>query len=288
MPYPETVNLPFNRDCLKGNFAPVSTGLPEGTGQGFLLLLQGENLILSGGEDSPRLPTAQPPDWIESCSLLTIGRWQNQPLRAGRIPPSRQIPGEYVIEPLSAYSRRLDDQLLTLGGIAKNLLAWDSDSVFCPRCGSSAVLQPGSWCKRCTACRFERFPPAHPCAIVLVRHGREFLLGRKAAWPVGRYSLIAGFLDPGESLEECAVREVREETGVEISNLRYVGSQNWPFPSQLMAGFVADYAGGELTPENDELEDVRWFTPDVTPLKLPSERSIARWIIDRYALQNII
>jgi NAD+ diphosphatase len=116
---------------------------------------------------------------------------------------------------------------------------------------------------------------------VLVKRGNELLLTRKAEWPLGRYSLVAGFLDLGESLEECAIREVREETGIEITNVRYVGSQNWPFPAQLMAGFVADYAGGEIVVEHSELEDARWFHLDALP-PLPPSRSIARWIIDNF------
>lgn len=105
---------------------------------------------------------------------------------------------------------------------------------------------------------------------------------RKQEWPPGRYSLVAGFLDFGESLEECAIREVREETGIEIENVRYVGSQNWPFPAQLMAGFVADYAGGEIKVDISELEDARWFAFDALP-SLPPKRSIARHIIDSCA-----
>jgi NAD+ diphosphatase len=138
-----------------------------------------------------------------------------------------------------------------------------------------------AWGKRCTGCAAEHFPHIHPCAIVLVRKGNELLLTRKAEWPAGRYSLVAGFLDFGESLEECAIREVREETGIMIENVRYVGSQNWPFPAQLMAGFVADCAGGEITVDTNELEDARWFHLDALPL-LPPKRSIARWIIDNF------
>ena len=98
----------------------------------------------------------------------------------------------------------------------------------------------------------------------------------------GCYSLVAGFVDFGESLEECALREIREETGIIAENIRYVGSQNWPFPAQLMAGFVADYAGGEIVVDKNELEDARWFSVEALPT-LPPSRSIARWIIDTFA-----
>lgn len=144
----------------------------------------------------------------------------------------------------------------------------------------------GTWGKRCLSCSHERYPAVHPCAIVLIRRGDEFLLIRKPEWGEGRYSLVAGFLDFGESLEECAVREVKEETGVDITNVQYVGSQSWPFPSQLMAGFVADYAGGKVVPDTTEIADARWFSRQTLPISFPPYRSIARWIIERYAFNT--
>ena len=116
---------------------------------------------------------------------------------------------------------------------------------------------------------------------MLVKRGHELLMARKTEWPAGRYGLVAGFLDFGESLEECAVREVREETGIEICNVRYVASQNWPFPAQLMAGFVAEYASGDICVDPKELEDARWFHVDDLP-RLPGRRSIARWLIENF------
>jgi NAD+ diphosphatase len=284
MPYPDTVNLPFNRACLQGDFQPLPPDTPDNGEPGFFLLIQGGELLVLT-EDTPSLPRGEVPAWTEPGSTVIIGLWQGQPLRAARVARSAVLPATFTTAPFNAYSERLDDRLLTLGGIARTLLSWDSESSHCPRCGGITERHRGNWGKQCLSCRMERFPPTHPCAIVLVLRGSEFLLGRKAIWPEGRYSLIAGFLDTGESLEECAVREVREETGIEITNLRYVGSQSWPFPSQIMAGFVADYAGGEVTVGDEELEDVRWFSTDSPPPSLPSRRSIARWIIDHHALK---
>lgn len=285
MPYPDTVNLPFNHNCLRDSFQPLPPDTAHRGEPGYLLLIREGELIVHAGDGPAALPWGDLPDWVEPESAVTIGLWQGQPLRAGRVARTTPLPPLFAAEPFNAVTDRLDDQLLTLGGIARTLLSWERDSTHCPRCGGVMRRNRGNWGRRCTICDTERFPPTYPCAIVLVRRGSEFLLGRKASWPAGRYSLIAGFLDTGESLEECAVREVREETGIGITNLRYVGSQNWPFPSQLMAGFVADYAGGELSVADDELEDARWFTADSPPPLLPTKRSIARWIIDRYMLK---
>jgi NAD+ diphosphatase len=118
--------------------------------------------------------------------------------------------------------------------------------------------------------------------IVLIRDGDRILLTRKSFWAKGRYGLVAGFVDIGESLEAAACREIREEVGVEVRDLQYVASQYWPFPSQLMVGFVATYAGGTVRPDHTELEDARWFSVTDLP-DLPGTHSIARFILDHYA-----
>jgi NAD+ diphosphatase len=168
--------------------------------------------------------------------------------------------------------------------MAQQILHWESLSRFCSACGGPTERIPGGWGKKCRSCSAERFPAIHPCAIVLVKRGNEFLLIRKPEWPQGRFSLVAGFVDFAESLEECAAREVKEETGIDVGNVRYVGSQCWPFPTQLMAGFVAEYAGGEIVVDATEIAEARWFNRDNLPDSFPQHRSIARWIIERHAL----
>jgi NAD+ diphosphatase len=177
---------------------------------------------------------------------------------------------------------RLPDALLSLGGMAMQALWWESTSGHCPRCGAATARIENEWGKRCPACQYEHFPHLHPATIVLVRDGGRVLLTRKAEWAPGRYALIAGFVDNGESLESCVAREIKEEAGVDVKDIRYVGSQNWPFPSQMMIGFVATYAGGDVVVDREELEDARWFPCGALP-SLPSRHSISRFIIDHYA-----
>jgi NAD+ diphosphatase len=283
MPYPEQINLPFNFSFIKDTFVLRHPTGPEPEDTGFWAIIQGNGVLMTRTGDDLALPEGELPGWLTpQDEPICIGHWQGSPLRAFTVSAKLTLLPPFVSEPFNATEDRLDPQTLTLAGLAKQILHWERQSRHCPRCGADTMRIPGSWGKKCDGCGSEHYPHIHPCAIVLVRRGSEVLLTRKAEWAPGRYSLVAGFLDFGESLEECAIREVREETGIEIENVRYVGSQNWPFPAQLMAGFVADYAGGEIKVDPAELEDARWFRVDALPA-LPTKRSIARWIIDTYA-----
>ncbi|MBE0595647.1 MAG: NAD(+) diphosphatase [Desulfuromonadales bacterium] len=269
------VHLPFNAACLQGRFHPAPPDADPG-GEGCWLLLRGAELLISAGEPL-QLPVGTG-DRLAGAPLY-LGSWEGRPCRTVAVSADAPLPAELVAESLLAPEPRLSIEQLTLGGLASQALHWELNSQHCVRCGGVMERLPAERGKRCRQCRAEQFPPVHPCVIVLVRRPGEVLLTRKAAWPAGRYSLVAGFLDLGECLEEAVVREVREETGVEIGRLRYRGSQSWPFPSQLMAGFTAEYVAGEVRVEEKELEDARWFAVDALPL-LPPRRSIARWLLD--------
>ena len=280
--YPEAVNLAFNFSSVKADFVLCASSADMPSEVGAWVIIQGNNVILEETVSGPKLLYGTLPDWITPQQpALCIGTWRGSPLRAITISSSLVLEPPLVSEAFNATDDRIDIQTLTLAGLAKQILHWEKQSRHCSRCGAPTTNIAASWGKRCTACNSEHYPHIHPCAIVLVKRGNDLLLTRKAEWPVGRYSLVAGFLDIGESLEECAIREVREETGIEICNVRYVGSQNWPFPAQLMAGFVADYAAGDICVDPHELEDARWFPVDALP-NLPTRRSIARWIIESF------
>ena len=286
MRYPDTVNLPFNHEVIKSSFVPILPGSAQPVDQGSWLLLQGNSLLVTTAVDGRlTLPAGElPTELTLATEPLCIGLYNGLPLRLAAVSRSATIPSAFLAEPFNAAGDRLDDATLSLGGIGMQILHWQKKSRHCSSCGAELEPLKGSWGKLCRACNYEHFPAIHPCAIVLVRRGDEFLLARKSEWLPGRYGLVAGFLDMGESLEECAAREVLEETGIVIKNITYVGSQCWPFPSQLMAGFVAEYDSGEIIVDQHELEDAGWFRLDVLPDGLPPARSIARWIIDRYML----
>lgn len=154
----------------------------------------------------------------------------------------------------------LDHDELSIYGTARSLVDWHARHRFCARCGEATRLAKGGWQRTCAACGGEHFPRVDPVTIMLVEHEGRLLLGRQAMWPKGRFSALAGFMEPGESIEETVAREVFEEAGVRVRTVTYVASQPWPFPSQLMIGCHAHADSTDLVIDRNEIEDARWFT----------------------------
>jgi NAD+ diphosphatase len=275
--------LPFNLDCLRGAFVPAKRGGAPVERRGHWVIVQDQHLVLPD-TPVPELPAGElPAGLVAEAEPLCLGVWRDTPCWVVSLPRETRLPPGFRRETLVPMRGvRLPDDLLSLGGMAMQALWWQSTSGHCPRCGAPTERLEGEWGKRCPRCRYEHYPHLHPAVIVLVKQGDRCLLARKREWAPGRYALVAGFVDNGESLEGAVAREVKEEVGVDVKDIEYVGSQNWPFPSQLMIGFVAQYAGGEITIDPEELEDARWFAPDALP-EGPSRHSIARFIIDTHA-----
>ena len=221
--------------------------------------------------------------------LILLGRFRGAPTLVleveGEQPPRLDEEGEFV--DLRRAGALLDFEEAGLLAYARAMISWRNRHRFCGRCGApNRALQAGH-VMACTAagCDSQVFPRLDPAVIVLVTDGERALLGRQAAWPAGRYSTIAGFVEPGESLEDAVYREVLEETGVRVGALRYHSSQPWPFPSSLMLGFIAQAASHEVRLGDDELEDARWFsrgeiaagTPKLPPPQSVSYRLIEDW-----------
>lgn len=175
----------------------------------------------------------------------------------------------------------IGDVQFQLAGRAFQVLNWDRTHQYCGHCGTPTKPSAVERARVCPSCGLQAFPRLSPAIIVLVSRGREFLLARSPRFPEGRYSIIAGFVEPGETLEEALVREVREEVSIEVTDIRYFGSQSWPFPSSLMLGFTARHAGGEIRIDEKEIEDAGWYTPDRLP-DLPDGASMSRRIIDSF------
>ena len=175
----------------------------------------------------------------------------------------------------------IDEAHFQLGARAVQIVAWNRTHQFCSQCGTPTQAHPRDRARICPDCGLQFFPRLSPAIIVLVEKGGELLLARSPRFPPGRYSVLAGFVEPGETLEEAVAREVREEVDIQVDNIRYFSSQSWPFPNSLMLGFTASYAGGEIGIDEDEIVDANWYSPDNLP-ELPPTISIARQLIDAF------
>ena len=187
---------------------------------------------------------------------------------------------------------RLSREDAGLVAYATAIVTWHRTHAHCARCGALTEMGEAGHVRKCPSCGATHHPRTDPVVIMLVHDpgGDRVLLGRQARWPEGRFSALAGFVEPGESLEDAVAREVLEESGVEVSDLRYRSSQPWPFPASLMIGFHARYAGGEARAADRELESVRWFTREElravvegrTEFHVPPPAAIARRLIDEW------
>ena len=175
---------------------------------------------------------------------------------------------------------------------ALSLARWHSRHRFCANCGKISELVRGGWSRRCPACSAEHFPRVDPVVIMLAEHDGKLLLGRQYQYPPGRYSALAGFVEVGETFEDAVARELREESGIEVTDVTYVASQPWPFPSSVMIGCMATATGTDLTIDYSELEDARWFSRDDVeaalegredaPFNAPNRYAIARTLLEHW------
>jgi len=210
-----------------------------------------------------------------------IGCLDGRHCYAVELPEGIAPPQGMTFEDLRRTYGRMDEDLFSVAGRAVQIIDWDRTHQFCGRCGARTKTHPTERAKECPQCGTLHFPHLAPAIIVLVERGREMLLARARRFPTAMYSTLAGFVEPGETLEEAVVREIQEETGITVKEIRYFGSQPWPFPHSLMIGFTASYAGGQITLSDEENVDAGWFTADNLP-SLPDKMSIARKLIDSF------
>jgi NAD+ diphosphatase len=243
---------------------------------------RGDQLLLLEG-DAVRVPRASAVEeaGIEPTFRRSVGYLDGIPSWAVEMPEDVEAPDGMVFRDLRAIFAVVDEGFWAVAGRAKQLVGWHATNRFCGRCGGVTELVDDELAMRCTRCGMMHHPRVSPAVIVRVRRGDEILLARSPGFPKGMMSILAGFVEPGESIEETIRREVREEVGIEVRNLEYFGSQPWPFPNSLMIGFTADYADGELTPQPGEIEDADWYRTNDLP-QMPPRVSIARRMIDAF------
>ncbi|MDZ3991253.1 NAD(+) diphosphatase [Pseudomonas sp. Teo4] len=231
-----------------------------------------------------------PRDWLKRQDLDVlcehgIGHFDGEPVFLLELRSASEVPG-CNWRGLRSFMLEGDFDTYKVLGYAAQIGTWAREHRFCGSCGQPMTQIRWERAMYCQPCDLRSYPRISPSMIVLVTRGDEILLARSPRFVTGVYSTLAGFAEPGESAEDCLVREVREEVAVEVKNIQYVGSQCWPFPHSMMLGFHAEYAGGEIVMQPDEIEDAKWFSVHELP-PLPAGRSIARYLIDLYVARRL-
>ena len=261
-------------------------------GAEWAIAFSGSRVLLRADRDAMRLPTeaelraALGDATVDGAAVPAPVRSSSGfDARAYALSDGVEAPEGWRLEGLRAAYHVIPVEQFRAAGTARQKVEWYRTHGFCSRCGTPTRPHGAHEAMACPACERLHFPVVAPAVIVLVQRDREALLGRSERFTPGVYSTIAGFVEPGETLEESVHREIEEEVGVRVDNLRYFGSQPHPFPSSLMVGFVADWRDGEIRVDPTELEDARWFAADALP-ELPHPMSIARALIEDFVRRS--
>ncbi len=259
----------------------------ERTGPAWWWVFRGSDLLVRETDTGADLP------FMEDVAALGLTPTRRQYLGtlggahcfAVEVPKETEAPPGMTFEGLRALYGRLPDDQFFLAGRAVQIVAWDRTHQYCGQCGAKTRYHDVDRAMECPECGLINYPRISPAVIVAVERGDELLLARNANFPAAFFSVLAGFVEAGESLEETVRREIREEVGLEIKDLTYFSSQSWPFPNSLMIGFTAKYASGEITVDTNEVAEAGWFRWDNLP-RVPPRLSIARQLIDAYVAKH--
>ena len=251
--------------------------LPE---TALVFAFRGDRVVLGGADQAPAILTRREFAATGLCGACHyLGEYQGVPCIAQAVAEDTPDIEGLQYAGLRSLFFALPEPLVAIAARASQVIEWDRSHRFCGRCGTPTVDRAGERAKECPACRHVAYPRVSPAMMALVTRGKDMLLARSHRFPTGMFSALAGFVEAGETIEDCVAREVREEVGVEVGDVHYFASQSWPFPHSLMIAFTADYAGGDIRCDDTEIAEARWFAADALPARPPS-LSIARRLID--------
>lgn len=258
-------------------FTPVLAALEHPAPMTFLF--RGDEVLVREGDFAfPDVPACESLG-ITAALCIPVGLLGGVYCRTASLPQGAAPPEGFVFAGLRALFGRADDEVVAIAGRARQITEWARTHRFCGSCGAATQPIEGERAMKCASCGLSAYPRISPAMMVLVKRGREILLARHNRL-AGRFTALAGFLEPGESVEDAVHREVREEVGLEVKDLRYFASQSWPFPHSLMIAFTAEHAGGEIRTDEAEIAEARWFGPEDALPELSIRQSIARALID--------
>ncbi|XID75474.1 NAD(+) diphosphatase [Alkanindiges sp. WGS2144] len=251
--------------------------MPEPAAHAITYVLKDNALLVNDRLELPYLAT--------HADDIAISRHGEPLVVARHLADNFEIPAGYQLVAIRQLVSHWTVQQFEQTSRALQLLEWQRNHLFCSRCGHQAQPHPYEHAMLCPVCDYSQYPRIQPCVIVAITNGEQILLARSARRHTSMYGLIAGFVEVGETLEQAVARETLEEVGIHLKNIEYLASQPWPFPSNLMLGFKAEYAGGELCLQREEIADAAFFAFDQLPT-IPPHGSIAYWLIEQTIQQS--
>jgi len=239
--------------------------------------------ILTGSGNTSRVITGLDPRTTGFAvnSIRYLGHHEGRPCYAAEIDTAQPVPAGWELRNIRDLFTRLPKEDLAIASFAVRIVDFFTSSRYCGRCGTRTERVQVERALRCPSCGLVVYPRISPAIIVLIKNNDRILLARSPHFPPGMHSIIAGFAEAGETLEQAVHREIHEEVGIAVKNIRYFGSEPWPFPNSLMIGFTADYASGEIAIDNREIVSAGWYSRDTLP-PLPSPMSISRALLDTW------
>ena len=253
----------------------------------FWFIFKEEQLLLNTAGDTLSIPETRDLGHYRKNLVRRqfIGSLDGRPCYTADMGDGVQKGDGLEVRNLRSIFNAVEEEIIWAAGTANQLATWNRNHQYCGRCGASCEDKQDERAKICPACGLVNYPRLSPAVIVAVLRENKILLARNKRFRLPFFSVLAGFVEPGETLEACVKREIQEEVGITVKNIRYFGSQPWPFPDSLMVGFIADYAGGEIQVDNAEITEADWFAPEDLP-RIPPRISIARQLIDWFTAHN--
>jgi len=266
---------------MKNRFVPSIEPPPEKAEPALWFVFMADRMMVAREEESLSLPCfTQPADLgLETIREWYLGKFDGRHCYCAEIPEGTAIPDRMALHGLRYLYGHIEEPLHRIAMKAAHMIEWDRTTRYCGYCGMETIRARGIIAKECPCCELLSFPRISPAVIVLVERENRVLLARVKRFTSELYSVLAGFVEVGETLEEAVQREIEEEVGIRVKNIRYFGSQPWPFPDSLMIGFTAEYESGEISLDEAEIADAGWFDPERLPI-IPGKISIARRLID--------
>jgi len=275
------VSIPFQWPAAYAPAIQPPVDLREGA---LWFVFRGAELLVAAGPGAATLPHCNHPNTLGMMPqrIQYLGVLGEQHCFSAELAADAVAPQGWIWQGLRALFGVLDEAQFALAGRALQIVDWDRTHQYCGACGRTTAARTSERSRECPGCGLVAYPRLAPAVMGLVRRGKELLLARSPRFPKDMYSALAGFVEPGETLEQCLEREVYEEVGIKVRNVRYFASQPWPFPHSLMIAFFADYCSGEIRVDGAEIEDAKWFNvKNLENLpRLPARISIARRLID--------